>query len=65
MLENFLTRGDLEIIPLNTPLEYKADGIQQGIVDKLRRGEYKLDASLNLLRQPVVAQAAGALVAGL
>lgn len=53
VLENFLTRGDLEIIPLNTPLEYKADGIQQGIVDKLRRGEYKLDASLNLLRQPV------------
>lgn len=51
--ENFLTRGYLEIVPLNTPLEYKADGIQQGILDKLRRGEYKLDASLNLLRQPV------------
>lgn len=52
-LENFLTRGDLEIVPLNTPLEYRADGIQQGILDKLRRGEYQLNASLNLLRQPV------------
>ncbi|ERK17518.1 hypothetical protein L579_3397 [Pantoea sp. AS-PWVM4] len=51
--ENFLTRGFLEIIPLATPLEYKADGIQQGVLDKLRSGKYPLDASLNLLRQPV------------
>lgn len=51
--ENFLTRGFLDIVPLDTLLEYKADGIQQGVLDKLRRGEYPLDASLNLLRQPV------------
>ncbi|MCZ4058449.1 DNA endonuclease SmrA [Pantoea sp. LMR881] len=51
--ENFLTRGDLDIVPLNTLLEYKADGIQQGVLDKLRKGEYPLNASLNLLRQPV------------
>ena len=51
--ENFLTRGFLDIIPLNTPLEYKTDGLQQGVVDKLRLGKYPLDASLNLLRQPV------------
>lgn len=51
--ENFLTRGFLEIIPRDTPLEYKADGIQQGVLDKLRLGKYTLDASLNLLRQPV------------
>ena len=53
--ENFLTRGYLDIIPLSVPLEYKAEGIQQGVVDKLRLGKYKLDASLNLLRQPVEA----------
>lgn len=53
--ENFLTRGYLDIIPLNTPLEFKADGIQQGVLDKLRQGKYPLDASLNLLRQPVEA----------
>lgn len=51
--ENFLTRGFLEIIPLATPLEYKAEGIQQGVLDKLRLGKYPLEASLNLLRQPV------------
>ncbi|MCE0491586.1 DNA endonuclease SmrA [Pantoea sp. Mb-10] len=51
--ENFLTRGFLEVIPLTTPLEFKAEGIQQGVLDKLRLGKYPLDASLNLLRQPV------------
>ncbi|QKJ87213.1 DNA endonuclease SmrA [Paramixta manurensis] len=51
--ENFLIRGFLEVIPLATPLEYKAEGIQQGVLDKLRQGKYSLDASLNLLRQPV------------
>lgn len=51
--ENFLTRGFLDVIPLTTKLEWKAEGIQQGVLDKLRKGEYRLDASLNLLRQPV------------
>lgn len=53
--ENFLTRGFLDIVPLDTLPEYKADGIQQGVLDKLRKGGYRLDASLNLLRQPVEA----------
>ncbi|ARF50361.1 DNA endonuclease SmrA [Pantoea stewartii] len=51
--ENFLTRGYLDIIPLEQQLEFKAEGIQQGVLDKLRKGQYALDASLNLLRQPV------------
>lgn len=51
--ENPLTRGFLDIIPLSTPLEFHAEGIQQGVVDKLRQGKYTPDASLNLLRQPV------------
>lgn len=51
--ENFLTRGFLDIIPLTTPLEYKTEGVQQGVLDKMRQGKYPLDASLNLLRQPV------------
>ncbi|QHM75446.1 putative DNA endonuclease SmrA [Mixta theicola] len=51
--ENFLIRGFLDIVPLSEPLEYKAEGIQQGVLDKLRLGKYRLDASLNLLRQPV------------
>lgn len=52
-LENFLTRGFLDIIPLTTTLEFKVDGVQQGVLDKLRLGKYPPQASLNLLRQPV------------
>lgn len=52
-LDNPLTSGFLSIIPRTEPLEYKAEGIQQGVLDKLRLGKYPLDASLNLLRQPI------------
>jgi len=51
--DNFLIEGFIDPIPLSQPLEFTADGIQQGVVDKLRLGKYQLDASLNLLRQPV------------
>ncbi|WP_075182095.1 DNA endonuclease SmrA [Pantoea sp. 1.19] len=53
--ENPLSLGFLDIVALGEPLEYKADGIQQGVLDKLRQGKYRLDASLNLTRQPVAA----------
>lgn len=52
-LENFLSTGFLDIIPCDTPLEYKGEGIQQGVLDKLRHGHYPPQVSLNLLRQPV------------
>nr|WP_154324914.1 DNA endonuclease SmrA [Pantoea sp. 201603H] len=51
--ENFLVEGFLDVLPLSEPLEFKAEGIQQGVLDKLRLGKYELDASLNLLRQPI------------
>nr|WP_154324718.1 DNA endonuclease SmrA [Pantoea sp. 201603H] len=51
--ENFLIEGFIEPMPLNQPLEYKADGIQQGVLDKWRLGKYELEASLNLMRQPI------------
>lgn len=51
--DNFLIEGFIEPIPLAQSLEFKAEGIQQGVLDKLRQGKYPLDASLNLLRQPV------------
>ncbi len=51
--ENFLIDGFIDVLPLATPLEFKAEGIQQGVLDKLRQGKYQLDASLSLLRQPV------------
>ncbi|MEE4407863.1 MULTISPECIES: DNA endonuclease SmrA [unclassified Serratia (in: enterobacteria)] len=51
--ENFLSTGFLEVIPCGLPLEYKGEGIQQGVLDKLRNGRYPPQANLNLLRQPV------------
>lgn len=52
-LDNFLTTDFLEIVSLNTPLEFKREGVQQGVLNKLRLGKYPQQASLNLLRQPV------------
>lgn len=52
-LDNPLTTGYLTIVPLTTPLEFKAEGIQQGVLEKLRMGKYAQNATLNLIRQPV------------
>ncbi|WP_368301034.1 DNA endonuclease SmrA [Kluyvera sichuanensis] len=52
-LDNFLTTGFLDIVPLATPLEFKLEGLQTGVLDKLRLGKYSQQASLNLLHQPV------------
>ena len=45
-LDNFLTTGYLDIVPLATPLEFKREGLQSGVLDKLRRGKYSQQASL-------------------
>jgi DNA-nicking Smr family endonuclease len=52
-LDNFLTTGFLDILPLGSPLEFRREGVQQGVIDKLRSGKYHQQASLSLLRQPV------------
>ena len=52
-LDNFLTTGFLDIVPLATPLEFKREGLQTGVLDKLRLGKSSQQASLNLLHQPV------------
>jgi DNA-nicking Smr family endonuclease len=52
-LDNFLTTGYLDVIPLAEPLMYQREGIQQGVMDKLRSGKYPRQASLSLLRTPV------------
>lgn len=53
--DNFLTTGFLDVIPLDTPLSYKRDGIQQGVLDKLRGGRYPVQTSLNLTQARVEA----------
>lgn len=50
-LDNFLTTGFLDIIPLSQPLEFRREGLQHGVLDKLRSGKYPQQASLNLLRK--------------
>ncbi|WP_212814462.1 DNA endonuclease SmrA [Erwinia rhapontici] len=52
-LDNPLTTGLLDIVPLTTPLEYKAEGIQQGVLDKLFQGKYPPQATLNFIRYTV------------
>jgi DNA-nicking Smr family endonuclease len=37
---------------LEEPLAFQREGVQQGVIDKLRSGKYARQASLNLLRQP-------------
>ena len=37
-LDNFLTTGFLDIIPLSRPLEFRREGLQHGVLDKLRSG---------------------------
>lgn len=52
-LDNILTVGYLDIIPLSVGLEYHLDGVQPGVLEKLRLGKYQQQTSLNLIRQPV------------
>ena len=52
-LDNFLTTGFLDVVPLATPLEFRREGVQTGVIDKLRSGKYSQQASLSLLRQPL------------
>lgn len=52
-LYNFLTTEFLDILLLNEPLEFRREGLQQGIIDKLQTGKYAQQASLNLLLKPV------------
>lgn len=52
-LDNFLTTGFLDVLPLDCALEFKREGLQQGVLDKLCRGKYVPQVSLNLRGQSV------------
>lgn len=51
--ENFLLREDIPPLSLMISPEFRVEGLQSGVVDKLRRGAYPLDGSLYLIRQSV------------
>jgi DNA-nicking Smr family endonuclease len=45
----------VDLIPPFDPLAYRRDGIQQGVVDRLRHGGYPVQDRLVLLRRPLEA----------
>ena len=50
---NFLSDDFVDLIAPFDPIEYRREGIQQGVVDKLRHGGYSVQAQLHLLRRPL------------
>ncbi|MCM2130650.1 DNA endonuclease SmrA [Larsenimonas rhizosphaerae] len=48
---NFLSDEFVELLPANDPVEYRRDGIQTGVIDKLRQGRYHVDARINITRR--------------
>lgn len=43
----------VDLVPPFDPLEFRRDGIQKGVVERLRHGGYPAQASLHLLRRPL------------
>ena len=50
---NFLSDEFVEPLGPFDPVEYKKDGIQQGVYKRLKQGRYPIDAALNLHKRPV------------
>ncbi|WP_083004264.1 DNA endonuclease SmrA [Halomonas sp. GT] len=50
---NFLSDDFVDLLPPFDPIEYRREGIQQGVVDKLKHGGYNVQAQLHLLRRPL------------
>lgn len=50
---NFLALSDIELLDPYYPLEFKRDGVQNGVFRKLKQGKYPMDARLDLHRLTV------------
>ncbi|WP_346798248.1 DNA endonuclease SmrA [Halomonas sp. Bachu 37] len=51
--DNFLSDDFVDLLPPFDPVEFHRDGIQQGVMDRLRHGGYTAQAHLHLLRRPL------------
>ncbi|HDZ46770.1 hypothetical protein LCGC14_0121270 [marine sediment metagenome] len=51
--QNFLSDDFVDLRPPFDPIEFRREGIQQGVVDKLRHGGYSVQAQLHMLRRPL------------
>ncbi|MCP1304406.1 MULTISPECIES: DNA endonuclease SmrA [Halomonadaceae] len=50
---NFLSDDFVDLLPPFDPIEFRREGIQQGVVDKLKHGGYSVQAQLHMLRRPL------------
>lgn len=51
--DSFLSDDFVDLLPPHDPMEFRRDGIQQGVVDRLRHGGYAAQSRLHLLRRPL------------
>ncbi|SHE93334.1 DNA-nicking endonuclease, Smr domain [Modicisalibacter ilicicola DSM 19980] len=50
---NFLTDEFVDLLPHHDPIEHRRDGIQIGVLERLRQGGYAPEARLYLIKLPV------------
>lgn len=50
---NFLSDEFVDLLPAIDPIEYRRDGIQTGVIDRLRQGGYNPEARLHLIKRPL------------
>ena len=50
---NFLSDEFVDLLPHHDPVEFRRDGIQSGVVERLRHGGYAPEARLHLLKRPI------------
>ncbi len=51
--DSFLSDDFVELLPPFDPVEFRRDGIQLAVVDRLRHGGYPAQSRLHLLRRPL------------
>lgn len=50
---NFLSDEFVDLLGPFDPVEYKKDGVQEGVYKRLKQGRYPIDAALNLHKKPI------------
>ncbi|GAB2799370.1 hypothetical protein GCM10027040_28190 [Halomonas shantousis] len=51
--DNFLSDEFVDLLPPHDPLEYRRNGIQTGVLDRLRQGGYAPEARLHIQKTPL------------
>jgi len=51
---DFLSDEFVDLLDARDPIEFRRDGIQIGVLERLRHGGYAAEARLHLLRMPVI-----------